>query len=302
MGVYVGIEAGGTKFICAYGSGPCDLRGRVRIETGTPAETLPQLLAYLHKVNSQHEIDAIGLACFGPLELNKNSEAYGSITDTPKLSWRNFNIMQVLQSEFAVPIGFDTDVNAAALGEQRWGAGAGLLNVVYMTIGTGIGMGALVEGNLLHGAMHAEAGHMSIMQDVSRDDFAGVCPYHGNCLEGLASGPAIKKRWQVGSALDLLPDHAAWDLEAEYLAQAVKNVILCLSPEKIILGGGVMRQVAMLAKVREQTKKIVAGYIQNDACNDWQNYIVSPAFADDAGVVGALALAQGVNKTIKEYA
>jgi len=299
MGVCVCIEAGGTKFICAYGNDPHNLRGRVRIETGTPATTMPQLLAYLHEVDAKHGVDAIGLACFGPLDLNKQSSSFGSITHTPKLSWKHFNIVQALQAEFAVPIGFDTDVNAAALGEQRWGAGAGLMNVLYMTIGTGIGMGAIVEGQLLHGAMHAEAGHMSVMQDTTQDGFAGVCPYHGNCLEGLASGPAMKERWQVHSALDLTADHVAWDLEASYLAQAVKNITLCLSPEKIVLGGGVMRQPVMLDKVRLATEKLLNGYIQNDACADWDKYIVAPAFLDDAGVVGALALALDVTQKIE---
>ena len=200
--------------------------------------------------------------------------------------------MDCIKQQFDVPVGFDTDVNAAALAEQQWGAGKGLQNVIYMTIGTGIGLGAIVEGRLLHGAMHSEAGHMSVFQDVEKDPFPGVCPYHRNCLEGLASGPAIKARWKVASALDLPIEHPAWDLEANYLARAMKNVTLCFSPERIILGGGVMRQSGLLSKVQQKTKSNLNGYIQNASIEVLKTYIVSPHFGDDAGAVGGFALAQ----------
>ena len=292
MGVFVSIEAGGTKFICSYGVSPDQLQDRVRIETRGPRETMNDVLDYVHKVSLDNEIDAIGLACFGPLELNLKSPAYGSITHTPKLAWKHYNIVDCIKQQFDVPVGFDTDVNAAALAEQQWGAGKGLQNVIYMTIGTGIGLGAIVEGRLLHGAMHSEAGHMSVFQDVEKDPFPGVCPYHRNCLEGLASGPAIKARWKVASALDLPIEHPAWDLEANYLARAMKNVTLCFSPERIILGGGVMRQSGLLSKVQQKTKSNLNGYIQNASIEVLKTYIVSPHFGDDAGAVGGFALAQ----------
>ena len=295
MGVYVSIEAGGTKFICAYGDSPGQLHDRVRIETRDPEETMGEVSEYLSQVSRKYQIDAIGLACFGPLDLDESSSTYGSITHTPKLAWKHFNIVDCIKKKYDVPIGFDTDVNAAALGEQQWGSGRGLDNVVYMTIGTGIGLGAVVEGRLLHGAMHAEAGHMSIFQDVSVDSFGGVCPYHGACLEGLASGPAIKERWGVCSALDLPVDHVAWELEADYLARAMTNVTLCFSPQRIILGGGVMRQPGLIDKVQRKTQSLINGYIKNEACDNWQRFIVAPDFGDDAGIVGAFALAMNVN-------
>lgn len=296
MSLYVGIEAGGTKFVCAMGSSPDDISQRKRFETRSPKETMPEVIAYIKAMASAQDIKAIGLACFGPLELRQHSPAYGSITSTPKKAWRHYNIVAALKAEFDLPIGFNTDCNTAALGEARWGAGKGLSDVLYITVGTGIGIGVISGGNLVRGAMHPEGGHILVPHDKAADPFAGVCIYHGDCLEGLACGPAIKERWNVASALDLEDDHPAWDLEAHYLAMGLKNYTLTLSPQKIIMGGGVMRHDGLLENIREKVIKYISGYVKNEALDDVGNYIVAAALGDNAGLGGALALAEQAYK------
>ena len=218
--VYGAIEAGGTKFICLVGSGPDDIRARARIPTTTPDETLSAVLEFFQENGAG--MQALGVAAFGPLDLNKDSSTYGYITTTPKPDWSNTDLLGPLQAALDIPIAFDTDVNGAALGEGRWGAAQGLDDFVYLTVGTGIGGGAMVNGKLLHGAQHPEMGHMLLPHDRQQDPFDGICPFHGDCLEGLANGPAIQVRWGQ-PANDLPADHPAWELEAHYLAMACTN-------------------------------------------------------------------------------
>lgn len=285
---YGAIEAGGTKWVCAVGSGPDDIHDLVRFPTTTPAETLGLALDFFQ----QHsDIAALGIGSFGPVDLSPTSPTYGAITTTPKPGWSNAQVVGVFQEALGIPVGFDTDVNAAALGEQRWGAAQGIDTFVYVTIGTGIGGGVMVNGILLHGLLHPEIGHMLIPHDRSRDAFAGSCPYHGDCLEGLAAGPALLARWQQRG--ETLPaDHAAWALEAHYLALMCANLVLTLSPQRIILGGGVM-QPAMFPLVQAELRRALNGYIRVPQLDESiAQYIVPPGLGDRAGVLGALALAE----------
>jgi fructokinase len=283
MTYFIGIEGGGTKFVCAYGSGPEDLQGRTVIPTQTPEITLTAVIEYIRAVQKQVRISAIGASVFGPLDLDRESPTYGSITTAPKSGWTHFDFVGALRREFDGPIGFDTDVNAAALCEYRWGAGKNISDLLYLTVGTGIGGGVIANHQLVHGAMHPEMGHILIPQ-ASQDSFAGVCRYHRHCLEGLASGPALKERWQVKSALDLPPEHPAWDIEADYLGLALANYAMILSPKCMIIGGGVMRQTHLLPKIRQRLIQHLGGYIQSPT-------VVPPGMAENAGVLGAIAIA-----------
>lgn len=244
-----------------------------------------------------HDIKSIGLGCFGPIDLNTNSPTYGHITNTPKQAWKNYNILGTLKGHFNIPIGFDTDVNAAALGEATFGSAKGIKNVLYITVGTGTGAGALVSGELVHGLLHPEMGHIFIRKHPN-DLFPGICPYHHDCLEGLASGKALEKRYLI--KVQELTDESAWQLEAYYLAQGIMNYILTLSPELIILGGGVSKQSILLEYIREYVVKMLNGYINsNKILNNINSYIINPSLSDNAGIMGALALGLkviGVNK------
>lgn len=292
MAYFIGIEGGGTKFVCAYGSGPNDLQGRTVIRTETPDITMRALAEYIRDVQSKVTISGIGASIFGPLDLDLDSPKYGYITTTPKHDWINFDFVGTLKREFNCPVGFDTDVNAAAISEYRWGAAQNISDVLYLTIGTGIGGGLIVNNQLVHGAMHPEMGHILIPQHKD-DNFSGVCEYHGNCLEGLASGPAIKDRWQVKSALDLPETHPGWEIEASYLGLALANYTLTLSPKRIIVGGGVMRQDHLLPKIRRQLISHLGGYIQNQTViQGIDNYVVKPGLEENAGVLGAIAIAE----------
>jgi len=290
MALFGGIEAGGTKFVCAVGTGPDDLRAVTRFPTTTPEETIARVIEYFR---SQPEpVAAIGIGSFGPTDPDPASPTYGTITSTPKPGWRNTPIRQRLLEALGVPIAFDTDVNAAALGEYVWGAAQGCDTCVYLTVGTGIGGGALVGGRLMHGLVHPEMGHIYVRRDRERDPFPGVCPYHGDCLEGLASGPALEKRWGT-RAENLPPDHPAWALEAEYIAQALVSYILILSPQRLVLGGGVMHQEVLFSLIRKRVQELLNGYVKSPAIlDDIDSYIVPPALGDRAGVLGAIALAQ----------
>lgn len=288
--MYGGIEAGGTKFVCAVGDGSGEVVDEVRFPTTTPVETIGKAVAFFKR---QHQkINAIGIGSFGPVDPHPKSPNYGFITTTPKPGWANTNIMGEIRSALNVPCGFDTDVNAAALGEHRWGAAQGLDTFVYLTIGTGIGGGGMVEGNLLHGMMHPEMGHIYIPHNWELDPFEGICPFHQDCLEGLASGPAIEARW--GRRGESLPDdHTAWNLEAHYLALGLVNFISILSPQRIIMGGGVMRQKRLFPLVREEVQRLLKGYIQTpEILEDMEDYIVPPALGDRSGMLGAIALAE----------
>ncbi len=287
-----GIEAGGTKFVCAVGSGPGDLRAEVRFETTGPQETINRAIEFFKEQARGTTLDAVGIAAFGPLDPDPRSETFGFITSTPKQGWQNTDFAGVVQNALRVPVGFDTDVNGAALGEWRWGAAQGLENFIYLTIGTGIGGGGLINGELMHGLVHPEMGHIRIPHDREADPYAGLCPYHGDCLEGMASGPAIAGRWQE-AAENLEPDHPAWQLQAHYLALALMNMTLTLSPQRIVLGGGVMRQRQLFPLIRKRMLELLNGYVQAPALLDnVDRFIVPPALGDQAGVLGALALAE----------
>ncbi|WP_025745891.1 ROK family protein [Kallotenue papyrolyticum] len=291
--VFGAIEAGGTKFVCAIGSGPDDVRATTRFPTTTPAETLARTIAFFREYQQQEgRLAAIGIGSFGPIDPDPRSPTYGRITATPKPGWANTDIVGAIRAALGVPVAFDTDVNAAVLGEARWGAAQGLTNAVYITVGTGIGGGALVNGQLVHGLVHPEMGHMRLPRDAARDPFAGVCPYHGDCWEGLASGPALAARW--GQPAETLPsEHPAWALEAHYLALALVNIICVLSPQRIILGGGVMQQQQLFPLIHHETRALLNGYIRSPALSEAiETFIVPPGLGGRSGQLGALALAQ----------
>ena len=286
--LYGGIEAGGTKFVCALGTGPDDVRALTRFSTRTPEETLADAIAFFR---AQPELPvAIGIGSFGPVDPNPASPTYGYITSTPKAGWLNTDVAGTIRRALDVPVAFDTDVNAAALGEHRWGAAQDVETFLYLTVGTGIGGGGMVEGRRLHGLLHPEMGHIFVPR-APGDDFAGVCPFHDGCLESLATGPALAARW--GRPGHELPrDHVAWDFEAHYLAMAVINFILTLSPQRIILGGGVMHQAHLFPMIRERVQRRLNGYVQRPQILDAiDRYIVPPALGDRAGVLGSMALA-----------
>lgn len=288
--LYGGIEAGGTKWICAIGIGPDDIRAEVRFPTTTPAETLANAVAFF-RAHEPERLAAIGVGSFGPIDLNPASPLYGSITTTPKPGWAHTDVVRTLHQALGRPIGFDTDVNVALLGERQWGAARDCDVAVYITVGTGIGGGAVVGGKLVHGLIHPEMGHMRLVRDPARDPFPGICPYHSDCLEGLACGPALKARWHT-PAEELPADHPAWELEADYLGQAMADLLCILSPERIIIGGGVMSQPQMFPLVRAATQRWLNGYLQHPHILDHPDrLIVPPALGQRAGVLGAIALA-----------
>ena len=282
------LEAGGTKMVCAIGDEKGNIFARESYPTLMPAETMPGLVEFFRKA----DIEALGIGSFGPLSLDPEAPDYGNITTTPKPGWQDYPLRQTFVDALGIPVGIDTDVNAAALGEATYGAGQGLDSLVYYTIGTGVGGGALVAGKLLHGMLHPEMGHMLLRP--AKDDPCpkGFCPYHDGCLEGLAKGPAIEQRWGV-SAKELPADHVAWDVEAEYLAQMCVNTIVMLSPKKIVLGGGVMHQMQLFPKVRARTAELLNRYVAHDrVLNHMDEYIVPPGLGDNAGAVGSLLLAK----------
>ncbi len=294
MLLFGGIEGGGTKFVCAVGSGPDDVRAEVRFPTTTPAETIGRAVEFFRQ---QEPLAAIGIASFGPLDPNPDSPTFGYITTTPKPGWAHTDFAGPIREALGIPVGFDTDVNAAALGEHRWGAAQGLDTFVYLTIGTGIGGGGMVGGELMHGLMHPEMGHIRVPHDWTSDPFPGSCPYHGDCWEGLASGPALAARW--GQRGETLPaDHAAWPLEADYLALGLVNIICALAPQRIIMGGGVMEQRHLFPLVRRRVQELLSGYLQaSEIMEQIDDYIVPPGLDGRAGVLGAIALAQRVMET-----
>ena len=292
MSLFGGIEAGGTKFVCAVGSGPDDIRAETRFPTTTPMETMAQAIAFFREQHAIHRLDAIGVSCFGPIDPDRRSPTFGYVMATPKPHWSNTNVVGALQDALRVPVGFDSDVNGAALGEFRWGAGQGLDSFVYLTVGTGLGGGGIIEGKPIHGLMHSEMGHMRVPHDRQQDPYEGFCTYHGDCWEGLTCGPAIEGRWKT-SARNLPPDHPAWVLEAHYLALGIVNIITVLSPRRIIMGGGVMDQLQLFPMIHQEVLALLNGYIQRPAIIDHiEQYIVPPGLGSRAGVVGAIALAQ----------
>jgi fructokinase len=288
--VYGAIEAGGTKWVCAKGTGPDDLRDSAVFPTTTPDETIGRAIEFFSR-NGTDPLAAIGVGSFGPVDLRRSSPAWGSITSTPKPGWQNTNVVSRLGEALETPVAFDTDVNAAALGEHRWGAARGLSTFYYITVGTGIGAGGMVNDQPMHGLVHPEFGHVLIPHDRERDPFPGVCPYHGDCLEGLASGEALRARW--GEPGELVTEPAAWALESEYLALGIVNAIFTLSPQRIVIGGGVMKQPSLLPLIRERVLELVDGYLDiEEQAGGIDSYIVAPALGDRAGVLGAIELAR----------
>lgn len=279
------LEAGGTKMVCAVGDENGRIEKRVSYPTKTPEETVPQMIEFFRG----GDVAALGIGCFGPVELDRKSPAYGYITSTPKLAWADYNIVGAFAGALKVPVGFDTDVNGAALGEVMFGAARGCDTAIYITVGTGVGVGVYANGALLHGLVHPEAGHVLVTKRPD-DPYRGKCPYHASCLEGLAAGPAIMERWGR-PAVELADREEVWELESDYIAQAVTNYILTLSPQKVILGGGVMHQEQMFPLVRKKVLDKLNGYLKNDILlNHIEHYIVPPALGDDAGITGALLL------------
>ncbi len=283
------MEGGGTKTVCAIGTGPERILEEVRFPTTTPSETLGRATAFFKR----YKLAAIGLASFGPVDLDPHSPTYGFITSTPKAGWPNTDVLGAFRHELDIPITFDTDVNAAALGEWYWvPANKELESLVYYTFGTGIGAGVILNGCLVHGLTHPEAGHMRLPHDQKKDPFPGVCPFHGDCLEGLASGPALARHWR--QAAELLPDdHPAWDLEASYIAYAVVNTILLVSPQRIVLGGGVMDHKPLFPLIRRKVSESLNGYVHSPVFSgSLEEFIVPPALGKRSGVLGAMAMAK----------
>jgi len=286
--IYGGVEAGGTKVVCAVGTGPGALGARVEIPTTTPDETIERVIDFFRS-QPLDSVHAIGIASFGPLDLSPVSPTFGFITSTPKAGWQSTDIAGRLRTALNKPVGIDTDVNAAALAEGKFGAARGLQDFVYFTIGTGIGAGIVANGRIVHGRSHPECGHVRIPREPVDAAFAGVCPYHGDCLEGLASGAALQSR--VGElAQTLAADHPVWKLEARYLALAVVNTFYTLAPERIILGGGVMQQSGLFPAIREEARKLFNGYAGVEQLDE---FIVPPKLGNDAGILGAILLAPG---------
>lgn len=291
--LFGGIEGGGTKFVCAVGTGPGDIRAESRFSTTTPAETLQRVIDFFKQQEQEHgPLAAIGFGSFGPIDPRPASPTFGHILPTPKPGWSRADVVGPLRKAFDLPIGFDLDVNAAALAEGRWGAGQNCDPLMYITIGTGIGAGVLANGKLVHGLLHPEAGHLPLPRDPERDPFSGICPFHGDCFEGLAAGPALEKRWGQ-KAETLPPEHSAWELEAHYIALALCSYIYTLSPQRIILGGGVSQQPQVIKMVREKVPVLLKGYIQSaEILERIEDYIVHPGLGNQSGVLGALALAE----------
>jgi fructokinase len=288
VSVYGGIETGGSKWECAVGTGPGDLRATETLRTTTPADTIDRAVAFFER---QGPVDAIGIGSFGPVDGDVSSPTWGHITTTPKPGWAHTDVGQEIRRRLSVPVVFDTDVNAAALGEHCWGAAQGLDTFCYITVGTGIGGGGMAGGNLLHGLVHPEFGHMRIPHDREADPFAGACPYHGDCWEGLASGRAIDERW--GRPAAEVTDEAAWRLEARYLALGLVCVICVLSPQRIMIGGGVMAEPRLLPFVQGEIVELMNGYLDAPAMSDAiSDFVTLPALGSRAGVLGAIALAQ----------
>ncbi|USK92425.1 ROK family protein [Rossellomorea marisflavi] len=276
------IEAGGTKFVCAVGDEQGTIIDRVQIPTTLPEETIPKVIEFFRK----HPVKAIGIGSFGPIDVNRESASYGNVTSTPKVGWKDYPFVQAIKDAIPVPVGFNTDVNAAALGEATFGAAKGLDSCLYITVGTGIGAGAVVQGNLLQGLSHPEMGHILIRRHED-DPYEGKCPYHKDCLEGLAAGPAIEARWGVKG--DQLVDKGeVWEMEGYYIAQALMQYIVIISPKKIILGGGVMKQRQIFPIIYKHLEKMINGYVDLPPLEE---YIVSPGLGDNAGITGSLMLA-----------
>lgn len=292
--LYGALEAGGTKMICAVGNENGQILDQESIPTTTPEETMPKIIEYFKaKISADlpedDRIVALGIACFGPVDVRPKSKTYGNILNTPKIPWRNYPMVKTLEEALNIPVCIDTDVNGSLLGEATWGCAQGLTDAVYFTIGTGIGMGAMSGGKLIHGMLHPEAGHL-FMVKIEGDEYKGHCPSHGACFEGMASGPAIQERWgKPGKELADMPE--VWELEAKYIAQALTDITMVLSPQKIILGGGVMTQTQLFPMIRKYVTEYINNYIDTKELRNMNAYITPAALNGNQGIMGAIKLA-----------
>jgi fructokinase len=289
--LYGGVETGGTWCVCAIAGGPDEIVAEEQFPTTKPPETLERIVEFFE---AGPKVEAIGIGSFGPVDLDAESPTWGYVTTTPKPGWQWTSVAPVIAERLGVPVAFDNDVDAAALGEYRWGAGQGVGSLCYLTIGTGIGAGLLIDGQPWHGLVHPEVGHVRVSRehDHDRTSFSGSCPVHGDCWEGLASGPALEARW--GMAPDELPDdHEAWAIEADYIALGILSIVLVFSPERVIVGGGVMEHAGLLESVRRRLRELMGGYLPTPLLGEEiDSYLVAPRLDDRAGVLGAVALAQ----------
>lgn len=291
--LYGAIEAGGTKFVCGIGSAATGSIEIERIETRSADDTLSDVIAFFVEASARHgTLTSIGIASFGPLDLDRSSPRYGTITTTPKAGWRDVDLLGRISTALGVPVEIDTDVNAAALAEARVGVGGRTL--AYATVGTGIGVGIALDGAIRHAGGHAEAGHLSLRRHPAQSAFAGICPYHGDCLEGLASGPAVIAAW--GASFETLPpEHSAWTVQADYLGQLCAALVLTMAPDRIVLGGGVMAQPRLLAEARARTQHWLAGYVEHlRTPASLETLIVAPGCREPSGLTGAYLLAADV--------
>jgi fructokinase len=287
-----GIEAGGTKWNCVVAEESGEILASLTVPTTTPDQTIGRAEEFMREVGP---IEALGLGAFGPVDVRPASPTFGQIASTPKPGWSHTDVLTPLGNHLKVPIGLETDVNVAALGEGRWGAGVGLRDFVYMTVGTGVGAGVVLGGQLIHGLLHPEVGHMRLPHNRARDPFGGSCPFHSDCLEGLASGEAIRLR--SGAPAESVEDHHVWELETDYLAAALVNLTYVLSPQRLILGGGVMSHPGLIESVRARFGEMIGGYPDAPGVQEHLkacDYIVPPALGSRAGVLGAIALAHDV--------
>ena len=291
MKLFGALEAGGTKMVCAIGDENGNILERVSIPTGTPENTMPPMIEFF----KDKGICALGIGCFGPVDLDKKSPTYGYITSTPKLAWTNYPIVAEFEKALGVPVGFDTDVNAAALGEATWGCTKDVENSIYITIGTGVGVGVIANGKPYHGMIHPEGGHILLARHPQDPMVGSGCPFHENCMEGLAAGPSLEKRWGVKGA-ELSERMEVWEMEAWYIGQAITNYIMILSPERIICGGGVMHQPCLLPLIRKEVARQMNGYIKGKGMDDLENYIVGVSLNDNQGAMGAVKLAMDALK------
>jgi fructokinase len=288
-----GIEGGGTHFNCIIAKDPENILSEMSFSTTSPSETVDKVVHFfVEHIKRGVDICSVGLGSFGPLDLNTTSETFGSITHTPKPGWSNTPILKMISEKLPVPVSLDTDVNCAALGEGLWGEAQRLTDFLYITVGTGIGGGLIIHGKPVHGMVHSELGHILIPHDREKDPFTGICPFHGDCLEGLACGPSLKVRWKQLPE-DLPASHPAWDLEAEYLATALHNLIYTISPQRVILGGGVMKQVQLYSIIHQKVLEKLKDYAINPFLKDHiEKFIVPPGLDHRSGALGAIALAK----------
>ena len=296
LGLYGAIESGGHKFVCLIAKDKDTILEEKVFLTKKPKETIFELINFFRQFEN---LQSLGIASFGPIDLNKKSSNYGVLTTTPKTLWQGIDLRKEINLSLGIPVYIDTDVNSAALAEYLWGSAIDVRNLVYITVGTGIGAGIICNDKLIKGFSHTEFGHIRIPHDYKEDPFPGICIYHRNCLEGLASAPAINKRCGLKEDQVAPLDHKVWYLIAKYLSMAVNDLIFTVAPEKIILGGGVMKNNKLIQLIRQNVSDLLNSYVEYDPIKfDIENYIVSPKLGDKSGVLGALAIAMGLYSDI----